>query len=91
MERLYPLQDGVLIIVRDLKLPFYLAGGTTLSRFYLHHRFSYYLNLFRAFPFEKSDTIKWIDGFYYSTVEEDFNVIAEDIFAGIRTVSDRLL
>jgi len=46
MERLYPLQDGVLKIVRDLKLPFYLTGGTTLSRFYLHHRFSDDLDLF---------------------------------------------
>lgn len=36
----------MLKIVRDLKLPFYLTGGTTLSRFYLHHRFSDDLDLF---------------------------------------------
>jgi len=45
-ERLYPLQDGVLKIVRDLNLPFYLTGGTALSRHFLHHRFSDDLDLF---------------------------------------------
>jgi len=45
-ESLYPLQDGVLRIVGDLKLPFYLTGGTALSRQYLRHRFSDDLDLF---------------------------------------------
>ncbi|MBW7858763.1 MAG: nucleotidyl transferase AbiEii/AbiGii toxin family protein [Leptonema sp. (in: Bacteria)] len=26
--------------VSDLKLPFFLTGGTALSRFYLNHRYS---------------------------------------------------
>ena len=34
--KLYPLQDGILKIVKDLKLPFYLTGGTALSRFYFN-------------------------------------------------------
>ena len=34
-EKLYPFQDGILKIVNDLRLPFYLTGGTALSRFYL--------------------------------------------------------
>ncbi len=33
-------------IVRDLNLPFYLTGGTALSRIYLHHRYSDDLDLF---------------------------------------------
>ena len=45
-EKLYPLQDGVLKIVRDLELPFYLTGGTALSRHYLRHRFSDEIDLF---------------------------------------------
>jgi len=45
-EELYPLQDGILKIVRDLKLPFYLTGGTALSRYYFKHRFSDDLALF---------------------------------------------
>jgi len=45
-EKLYPLQDGVLKIVKDLRLPFYLTGGTALSRHFLHHRFSDDIDLF---------------------------------------------
>lgn len=45
-EELYPLQDGILKIVKDLKLPFYLTGGTALSRYYFQHRYSDDLDLF---------------------------------------------
>ena len=45
-EKLYPLQDGVMRIVKDLGLPFYLTGGTALSRFYFNHRYSDDLDLF---------------------------------------------
>ncbi len=45
-EKLFPLQDGVLKIVRELELPFYLTGGTALSRHYLKHRFSDDIDLF---------------------------------------------
>lgn len=45
-ESLYPLQDGVLKIVKDLKIPFYLTGGTALSRVYFNHRFSDDLDFF---------------------------------------------
>ena len=39
-------------------------------------------NLFRSFPFEKLESIKWIPGFDYSNVQSDFAMIAEDIFYG---------
>jgi len=45
-ERLYPLQDGILRIVQELALPFYLTGGTALSRHYFAHRYSEDLDLF---------------------------------------------
>jgi hypothetical protein len=45
-ERLYPLQDGVLNIVKKSGTPFYLTGGTALSRLYLNHRYSDDLDLF---------------------------------------------
>lgn len=45
-EKLYPFQDGILKIVKELNLPFYLTGGTALSRFYFNHRFSDDLDLF---------------------------------------------
>ncbi|HLP18451.1 MAG TPA: nucleotidyl transferase AbiEii/AbiGii toxin family protein [Bacteroidota bacterium] len=46
MESLYPLQNGILNIVGRLNLPFYLTGGTALSRHYFHHRYSDDLDLF---------------------------------------------
>lgn len=44
--KLYPMQDGIIEIVEDLKLPFYLTGGTALSRFYYNHRYSDDLDFF---------------------------------------------
>lgn len=43
---LYPFQDGILEIVRNLNTPFYLTGGTALSRCYFHHRHSDDLDFF---------------------------------------------
>ncbi len=45
-QNLYPLQDGILKIVRGSELPFYLTGGTALSRHYFGHRYSDDLDLF---------------------------------------------
>ena len=43
---LYPFQDGILNIVRKLNTPFYLTGGTAISRYYFSHRFSDDLDFF---------------------------------------------
>lgn len=43
---LYPLQDEILKLIGSLELPFYLTGGTALSRHYLDHRYSDDLDLF---------------------------------------------
>lgn len=45
-ESLYPLQDGVLNLVKKCETPFYLTGGTALSRIYFNHRFSDDLDFF---------------------------------------------
>jgi predicted nucleotidyltransferase component of viral defense system len=45
-DTLYPLQDKVLRLVDTLESPFYLTGGTALSRFYYNHRYSDDLDLF---------------------------------------------
>lgn len=47
-ESLYPLQDGILNIVRNSGTPFFLTGGTALSRYYTHHRYSDDLDFFVA-------------------------------------------
>lgn len=41
---LYPLQDRVIPLFKDT--PFYLTGGTTLSRGYYNHRYSDDLDYF---------------------------------------------
>jgi predicted nucleotidyltransferase component of viral defense system len=45
-ENLYPLQNGVLSIVQKSETPFFLTGGTALSRYYTHHRYSDDLDFF---------------------------------------------
>jgi hypothetical protein len=45
-EQLYPLQDKVLAVIGPLSSAFYLTGGTALSRFLLHHRYSDDLDFF---------------------------------------------
>lgn len=45
-EVLYPLQDQVIKIIREVKSNFYLTGGTAASRGYLNHRYSDDLDFF---------------------------------------------
>lgn len=45
-ENLYKMQDGVLNIVESVKTPFYLTGGTAISRAYYNHRYSDDLDFF---------------------------------------------
>lgn len=45
-ETLYPLQDKVLALIDSAATPFYLTGGTALSRFYYRHRYSEDLDFF---------------------------------------------
>ena len=45
-ETLYPFQDKVLKVLIECGIPFYLTGGTAVSRGYLNHRYSDDLDLF---------------------------------------------
>ena len=45
-ESLYPFQDGILSIVKRIDVPFYLTGGTALSRHYSPVRYSDDLDFF---------------------------------------------
>ena len=46
LDRLFPFQDKVLRAMEEMQTPFYLTGGTALSRCYLHHRYSDDLDFF---------------------------------------------
>lgn len=77
-EKLYPLQDGVFRIVNDLKLPFYLTGGTALSRYYLNHRYSDDLDFFiNNDPAFKIYIKSFIDYFSRSTTETPIRLVTE--------------
>jgi Nucleotidyl transferase AbiEii toxin, Type IV TA system len=54
-DKLYPLQDRVLKEIEKSNTFLYLTGGTVVSRYYLHHRYSDDLDLFsnRHLDFEK--------------------------------------
>ena len=46
VEKLYPLQDGVMSIIARSGTDFFLTGGTALSRAYYNHRYSDDLDFF---------------------------------------------
>ena len=63
---LYPLQDKVLSIIDSLGTPFYLTGGTALSRFHFEHRYSddldFFVNNDPKFPDYIKSVIKSLAG-----------------------------
>ena len=60
-NKLFPFQDSVLQLIQDMKVAFYLTGGTALSRCYLNHRYSDDLDFFvNAHPDFKTDCNKVI-------------------------------
>ena len=69
-EKLYPFQDGVLNTVKKSGTPFYLTGGTALSRCYFGHRFSddlvFFVNMDQNFN-------SYIDVIYREFVQDEKN------------------
>lgn len=59
---LYPFQDNIFLLIQTER--FYLSGGTCLSRFYYHHRYSEDMNFF-------------FDGFLYP--KEEFEIVFREI------------
>lgn len=61
-DMLYPFQDEIFKLIQTNR--FYLSGGTCLSRFYYHHRYSEDLDFF-------------FDGFLYP--KEEFEIVFREI------------
>ena len=61
IQKIYAQQDRILLAIKKMKsFPFVLSGGTALSRFYFHHRFSEDLDFFyegSEFSFEPIDAV----------------------------------
>lgn len=72
-ESLYRLQNGVLNTVKSLNVPFYLTGGTALSRGYYNHRYSddldFFVNQDTKFNFYVNSILEELQkkGFFWST------------------------
>lgn len=85
LERLYPLQDGVMSIINKLNTPFFLTGGTALGRHYKHHRFSDDLDLFvNADPRYH----EWVESVLESLYEAERNKILTIDRATVRRFQD---
>ena len=67
-EKLYPLQDGILRLVRELRAPLYLTGGTALSRAYFDHRYSEDVDLFTN---SDPDFGRWVDVLFNRLLKEE--------------------
>ncbi len=67
-ESLYPIQDGVIRVIRGLHSPLYLTGGTALSRGYFNHRYSddldFFVNSYKEFNHLISDVIAALSAEY---------------------------
>lgn len=72
---LYPLQDKVFPLFNDT--PFYLTGGTALSRGYFNHRYSDDLD----YQLIDSD-IKWVAPIESIAIKKFLNIISEKIVKG---------
>ncbi len=79
-ENLYPFQDGILAIVKRINVPFYLTGGTALSRYYCPHRYSDDLDLFVN---DLSDFTNWVDLLYTELEKESkqggFSILTDKV------------
>ncbi len=64
-QNLYPFQNGILRIVKQSGAPFYLGGGTALSRAYYNKRFSDDLDLF----INNSEIFDEYSQFLFSAIE----------------------
>ena len=99
-DQLYPLQDAVMDAVFARRLGFYLTGGTALSRFHLHHRYSDVLDLFTheinsfgdAVRVVRSDLEGLFDSVVYEVDAREFkrlSVHSADLVLTVDFVADR--
>ncbi len=83
LESLYPFQNGVMKLVNELETPFYLTGGTALSRHYFNHRYSDDLDLFVN---QNDQYDKWIQRLFEHLEDRrhrlDFSIVHEKTIKG---------
>jgi hypothetical protein len=97
-DKLYPLQDEVMELMGSLGNTFYLTGGTALSRFFLHHRYSddldFFVNRDLNFKQYSDDFFEVLNERYKIEFEirtndfVRFNIIEDDIILKIELIND---
>lgn len=84
-ESLYPLQNKILRAVNGLSSPFYLTGGTALSRGYFNHRYSddldFFANGIDDFEDLSAKAIKAIRGLPGISLLPSFTTVSEAFIA----------
>ena len=77
LNKLYPLQDKVLQVMKDLNSKFYLTGGTVVSRFIASHRYSddldFFLNMDKDFLLEATKVKDKLSLHFRSNIEVTYN------------------
>lgn len=76
LTTLYPFQDGIISLMKDLGTAFYLTGGTALSRGYYNHRFSDDLDFFVN---NDSDYLSYVKKFLKKIVGSDMYEISHNL------------
>ncbi len=84
-ESLFPFQDGILAIARSIKAPFYLTGGTALSRHYCPVRYSDDLDLFVN---RHSEFAQWVDKFYAKLEKESAKGLFSIVYDRVQRFGD---
>lgn len=86
INTLYPLQDKVLRCIDGLNTPFYLTGGTALSRNYFNYRYSddldFFVNNNPDFQKLAEDLVKSLGGYKVDVrlrAETFYSLLVEDI------------
>ena len=83
-KNLYPLQNRILKIVNSQSNPFYLTGGTALSRGYLEHRYSDDLDFF-------ANDINNFQNASSEIIERIIGIPGISIISSLTTVSDSFI
>jgi predicted nucleotidyltransferase component of viral defense system len=82
LTKLYPFQNGIAEIFRKINTPFYLTGGTVISRCFFNHRYSddldFFVNSDQNYSQYRNVAIKALE--YYSE-KYNFEVMKQSIIS----------
>lgn len=99
-QKLYPLQNKVLQVVKSCDTNFYLTGGTALSRVFFQHRYSddldFFVNADEKFKYyvdkvERAFSVNFLENFWINVKDEGFvrmSIRANEVILKVDFVND---